>query len=358
MLLSGDFGTGKSHMLEYFEHLALSQNYVCSRIAVSKQMPFYNLGKVFKAAIDNGVVPCLVGQMVEELGVTLDPNSNEYVKFFQWAHAEDSGLHPIFPATLMAHERSPDLEVLSKLYWFWSGDQILIRDVQDPLKAVGQWHNYKFKAPKPLDLPPQKLRYVLELVKAAGYKGWVVLIDELELIGSYGVVQRAGSYAELARWMGLTPDEQYPGLVVVGAISEDFERAVIDDKYDRDKVEPRLRMKGDHLKAGRAVAGMQRISNRTQLAQLSEESVQATIDKIREMYSVAYDWDAPFFKSHPAGAGYQRAIRYKVKSAVNTWDLQRLYPDSHPEMQETEYRFGYTEDQDLEEEVKDDDPSS
>ena len=358
MLLSGDFGTGKSHMLEYFEHLALSRNYVCSRIVVSKQTPFYNLDKVFKAAIDNGVVPGLVGQMVEELGVTLKPDSKEYVKFFQWANSEDSGLHTIFPATLMAHERSQDLDVLSKIYWFWSGDRIKVSDVNDPLRAVGQLSNYRFRAPRARDLRPQRLRFVLELIKAAGYKGWVVLIDELELLGSYSILQRARSYAELSRWMGLTPDEQYPGLVVACTISEDFEQAIINEKEDRDKVEPRLRMKGDDHSAARAVAGMQRISKRTQLAELSDETVQDTIDKIREMYSAAYDWEAPFFESPPGGATYQRRMRYKVKSAVNTWDLQRLYPDSHPEMEGTEYRNLYTEDQDLEAEVKDDDPNS
>ena len=358
MLISGEFGTGKSHMLEHFEHMALSQNYVCSRIAVSKQTPFYSLQKVFKAAIDNGVVPGRVGQMVEELGFVLEPHSNRYVNFSHWADASDNGLHRIFPATLMVHERSNDLELLNQLYWFWSGDSILVSKVKNALKTEGQLSNFQFKAPKASDLPPQKLRFVLELIKAAGYKGWVVLIDEVELIASYSILQRARSYAELSRWMGLTPDEQYPGLVVACTITEDFESAVIEDKGDRDKIEPRLRMKGDDHSAARAVAGMQRLSKRTKLAELSSETVQDTIDKIREMYTAAYDWEAPFFESPTGGAGYQRRMRYKVKSAVNTWDLQRLYPDSHPEMEGTEYRNLYTEDQDLEAEVKDDDPNS
>ena len=199
---------------------------------------------------------------------------------------------------------------------------------------------------------------MLELIKAAGYKGWVVLIDEVELIASYSILQRARSYAELSRWMGLTPDEQYPGLVVACAITEDFEQAIINDKEDRDKVEPRLRTRGDDQTAARAVAGMRRISTRNQLKPLSPESIQTTIDKIREIYSVAYDWEAPFIKSSSGGAAHQRRMRYKVRSAINTWDLQRLYPDSHPEMEGTEYRNLYTEDQDLEAEVKEDDPSS
>jgi len=181
---------------------------------------------------------------------------------------------------------------------------------------------------------------------------------QLELIASYGILQRAWSYAELSRWMGLTPDEQYPGLVVACTITEDFESVVIEEKGDRDKIEPRLRMKGnDHL-AARAVAGMRRISSRKRLNDLSAESVQTTVDKIREMYSVAYDWEAPFIESSTGGAGHQQRMRYKVRSAVNTWDLQRLFPDSHPEMEGREYREIYTEDQDLESEVKDDDPNN
>ena len=41
------------------------------------------------------------------------------------------------------------------------------------------------------------MRFVLELVKAAGYRGWIVLIDEIELVANYSVLQRARSYAEL-----------------------------------------------------------------------------------------------------------------------------------------------------------------
>ena len=113
-------------------------------------------------------------------------------------------------------------------------------------------------------------------------------------------------------------------------------------------------MRGDDHSAGRAVAGMQRISKRSQLKSLSEEQIQTTINKIREMYTAAYNWEAPIFQSQ-SGAGYQNRMRYKVKRAVNTWDLQLIYPDSHTDMEETEYINPYTEDQDLEAEIKDDD---
>jgi len=43
MLISGDFGSGKSHLLAHLEHLALEQNFVCSKVAISKETPLYDL---------------------------------------------------------------------------------------------------------------------------------------------------------------------------------------------------------------------------------------------------------------------------------------------------------------------------
>ena len=47
----------------------------------------------------------------------------------------------------------------------------------------------------------QRFRFVPRLMAAAGYKGWIVLLDEVELIGRYSLLQRAKSYAEVARWV-------------------------------------------------------------------------------------------------------------------------------------------------------------
>ena len=332
MLISGDFGTGKSYVLECFKHHALSQNYVCSLFPVSKETPFYNLGKIFQSAVDNAVMP----------------------KIVDFADSDASGLHKIFPATLMIHKKSHDQELITDIVSFWSGNRITQKKVKDGLKTVGEQHNYQFSAPKARDLPVQRLRFVLELIKAAGYKGWVILIDELELIGSYGILQRAKSYAELARWMGLVANEEYPGMTVVGTITDDFESSIIYDKDDNHKAVPKLRERGDEQAATMAQAGIESIFERKKLEPISEQVMQTSIDKIREIYSIAYDWAASPFEDHSPRGGYQRRMRYRVRSAINSWDLQRLYPDSHPNMEATEYKRDYTEDQDLASEVSSD----
>ena len=203
MLVSGDFGSGKSHLLTHLEHQALSRGFVCSTVVISKETPLYDLGKVFKSAVDNGRMPNRSGRLIEELGQALKPDSEDYANFFRWANdTESNRLSQMFPASLLVHERSRDLELNSEIEHFWAGDRIKISRVKDGLRQIEQIQSYSFRAPKAAELPPQRLRFVIELIKAAGYKGWVVLLDEIELVGSYSILQRGRSYAELSRWLG------------------------------------------------------------------------------------------------------------------------------------------------------------
>ena len=207
------FGSGKSHLLSYLEHQALSQGFACSRVAVSKETPLYDLGKVFKSAVDHGRMPGRSGQLMEELGLGLHENSEAYARFLKWADSERNGLHRMFPATLVIHEKASDPELISDIRAFWSGDRIAVPRVKNGLRVIGQLQNYVFKAPKASELSSQRLRFATELIKGAGYQGWVVLLDEVELVGFYSRLQRARSYAELARWLGKVSADACPDLL-------------------------------------------------------------------------------------------------------------------------------------------------
>ena len=353
MLVSGDFGTGKSHLLAHFEHRALSQGFVCSKVAISKETPLYDLGKVFKSAMDNGRILDRTGPLIEEIGIQLNYDSDEYSNLFSWVNSSSSSVHSIFPASLLVHERSNDFELNRTIESFWAGERIKIGDVKNGLRQIGQLQGYSFRAPKASDLPPQRLRFATELIKGAGYRGWVILLDEIELVGQYSLLQRARSYAELSRWLGQTVGESYPGLVVVGTVTADYALANISpeasSKKDRDYAGQRLRSRGDDSGAARAETAMRLLERDcTPLSALSEADVNDTLNTLRYIYSSAYGWDAPAIETRGAAAGYQQRMRYRIRSAINEWDLLRLYPDSKPETEEREFRHQYLEDSDLE----------
>ena len=361
MLVAGDFGTGKSHLLSYLETQALEQNFVCSRVVVSKETPLFDMDKVFKAAVANGRVPGITGHMVEEIVQRLDHDSQHYADFFLWANRDDNHLHRIFPATLIVRERLRDEDLENEINWFWAGERIQLKNVRDGLRHIGQLQSYPFRAPVAREMPPQKLRFLLELIKAAGYRGWVILMDEIELVANYSVLQRARSYAELTRWMGQATDEKYPGLVFVGTITADFASIVLDQKEDRDKAAPRLRAKGggaDNLAAARAETGMRLIERGPHpLDEPNDAMLSDLYGQLKSIHSEAYHWNAPEIDRR-IGPGGRRRIRSFVRRWINEWDLRRLYPESNPEIEENEFQFRYGEDTTLERPASDDPASA
>ena len=361
MLISGDFGAGKSHLLTHLEHLALSKNFVCSRVAISKETPLYDLGKVFSSAIENGRIPNRNGRLIEELALSINPDSSKYADFFQWSErsAFNGSLHQIFPASLCVYENAESLELNSDIEAFWSGDKIQISKIRAGLRKTNEAKRYRFRAPKLADLPPQRLRFVIELMKAAGYRGWVVLLDEIELIGSYSILQRGRSYAEMTRWMGYAQDESYPGMIVVGAVTDDFATAIISpdgQKKDRDYIRPRLEKSARYAGlAPRAETGMRLLEEDCiRLESPGEDDVRETMKTLQSLYGRAYDWRPPEHAVAAGGAGFQRRMRYKVRAAINAWDLQRLRPGHRPDTEFDTFTPTYDENVDLEREVNDD----
>ena len=353
LLVSGDFGAGKSHLLSHFEYRALSQGFVCSKVAISKETPLYDLGKVFKSAIDNGRILDRTGPLIEEIGLQLNHDSDEYSNLFSWANSSSSDVHPIFPASLLVHEKSNELELNRTIESFWAGDRIKVSDVKNGLRQIGKLQSYSFRAPKASDLPSQRLRFATELIRAAGYRGWVVLLDEIELVGQYSLLQRARSYAELSRWLGQAQGESNPGLVVVGTVTADYALANISpeasSKKDRDYAGQRLRSRGDENGAARAETAMRLLEREcTPLSPPAEADVNDTLTTLRHIYSEAYGWDAPALEARTGEAGFRQRMRYQIRSAINEWDLLRLYPDSRPETEEREFRHQYVEISDLE----------
>ncbi len=361
MMVSGDFGAGKSHLLAHFEHIALEQGFVCSKVTISKETPLYDLGKVFKSAVENGRIRNRNGRLIEELVLATDLSSKEYVSFFKWANeaAKKEQINGMFPAALTVHEQSSELELNSKIESFWGGERIKISEVRDGLRLIGQPRTYRFRAPKVTELPPQCLRFVTEMIKGAGYRGWVVFLDEIELIGTYAPLQRGRSYAELARWLGQSKRGTYPGLVVVGTVTDDFASEIISPdgpKKDQDNIEPRLSKSRYKDVAVDAKTGMRILEDKnTSLVSPTNNDVKNTIEKMKEVYRTAYNWPAPPVKMDAGGAGFQRRMRYKVRAAINEWDLLRHDPDSRPETEGEEFRHGYKEDPDMEKKTGDDD---
>ena len=360
VLFSGNFGSGKSHLLTHLERLALSLGFVCSRVAVSKETPLYDLGKVFKSAVQNARMPGRQGRMIEELASAMDWKSEPSAGFFQWTDREARAgrLSTLFPASLLVYDRLGNPEINSRIESFWAGDRIRVADVNEGLRQIGQKKNYSFRAPRAADLPPQRLRFATALIRAAGYRGWVILLDEIELIGYYSLLQRGRSYAELARWLEPAAGDACPGLVAAGTVIDAFYLDVIspDGKQDCDYVGPRMEASRHADLAARAETGMRLLHDQRciPLERPTDEDVTGTIEKLRRIYSEAYHWEAPAVKVTSSRAGTQDRMRYWVRASIIEWDLMRIYPGARPDTVDGGFRHTFKENTDLERASPDD----
>lgn len=355
MLIAGDFGTGKSHVLEYLAHLAVAENFVTSRIVISKETPLHDPAKVFRAAVETAQVPGRTGMAIHEIALSLRQDSPEYAALYLWANRDDAGVAPIFPATLLLHERlSNDPELTEEVRNFWAGENLRVKRARDGLRQIGELAAFPIRTVKARQLAEQRFSFVARLIRGAGYRGWVLLIDELELVGRYSLLQRGKSYAELAHWMGRIEDAQHPGLTTVAAVTEDYDLAILQQKGDRDYVGAKLRNRGTEefmTLAARAEAGMRIIQREAlTLEPPTVTTLEATHVRLREIHAQAYGWEPPAVQT--GDVSMRRAMRSHVRRLINEWDLLRLYPGAGVHTEEQEMRPTYVEDEALEEQAE------
>ncbi|MDO9529716.1 MAG: DUF2791 family P-loop domain-containing protein [Syntrophales bacterium] len=354
IMVAGDFGTGKSHLLEYLMHLALEQNFVCSKIVISKETPLFDPAKLYRAAAEAAIVPGKRGSAMTEIATALKFNNQDYEDFRQWTHQE-AGLNARFAATLFLYERmSNDPELSNRIIRFWSGDKIDSGEIKKYLKACREPVTYKIDKITAKELALQRFKFAARLILEAGYSGWVLLIDEVELIGRYSLLQRAKSYAELARWMGKLEASNVAGLTSVFAIIQAFQSIILEGKDDFEKVPNRLRAKGtesDLLLASQAERGMRVIQNEIKLLKTPDKDVLAqTYEKVKSIHAGAYDWDPPSVQSIENMSSAR--MRQYVKGWITEWDLKRLDSGYIPKIEVGGLEPNYTEDKNLEVETE------
>lgn len=351
MLIAGGFGTGKSHVLEYLEHVALAENFVTSRVVISKETPLHDPAKVYRAAVQSAQVPGRTGMAIHEIALSLRQDSAPYADLYTWANREDSGVAPLFPATLLLHERlNNDPELTEQVRNFWAGETLSVTRIRDGLRQIGELAAFPIRTVKARELAQQRFTFAARLIRGAGYRGWIFLIDELELVGRYSLLQRGKSYAELARWMGRIDELQHPGLTSVAAVTDDFDLAVLQQKGDRDYVGPKLRDRGSDeymTLAARAEAGMRIIEREAlSLAPPTPDSLESTQRLLRKIHGEAYGWLPPDVQT--GDLSMRRAMRSHVRRLINEWDLRRLYPGVGVQTEEQDLRPTYAEDEALE----------
>ena len=346
-LIAGGFGAGKSHTLSYLEQKALERGFIVSRVVISKETPMHDAAKLFVAAIREARMPNGRGSLIDELAPRLDYRAAATASFVEWALRKQP--HGILAATVAIHERSNDDELSQQIVNYWSGEKLAVQEIRNALKNLNVPGKHDVKTVKVADLAPVRFEFAARLARAVGFKGWVILLDEVELVARYSLLQRARSYAALASWLGALPGHGVRGTVFLAAITDDFALSVLDQRGDAEKAPERAKAKGDTRSlamAAMAETGMDLIEKKAiSLNPPNDDTLRASYERLRDLYSAAYG-TVPSGVFQPE-VGSHRPMRSYVRRWISVWDMQRLDPQGVADTEEEELQMVQGEDPEL-----------
>jgi hypothetical protein len=327
IVIAGAFGAGKSHQLGYLGVLAQQEHFIVSPVPISKETPLFDPARLFAAAVRAAAVPDAVDDVMTAVMARLHPNSDRYEALEYWTTAEARAgrLSPLFSALLhLIPRRTTDPDDHARIARFFAGGKLGITLVKSWLREAGAAGLFDLKPVREADLALQRLRFAPRLFRTADYTGWCVLLDEIELIARYSPLQRARSYAELARWLGADKAERVPGVVTVAAVTDDFPDQMFRQRNDDERIPSLLETRAQRHQAAMARSGMARLERRQfRLSAPDEAKLHRSRDKIAALYNDAYGWMPPRIEIGERLAG--KSMRQYIKSWITTWDILRLY---------------------------------
>jgi P-loop Domain of unknown function (DUF2791) len=349
LVIAGAFGAGKSHQLGYLGVLAQQQNFVVSLVPISKETPLFDPARLFAAAIRAAVVPGANDDVMTAVMARLHPNSDRYEALEYWTTAEVQArrLSSLFAALLhLIPRRTTDPDDHVRMARFFAGGKLSLTMAKGWLREAGAARLFDLKPVREADLALQRVRFAPRLFRAAGYSGWCILFDEVELIARYSPLQRGRSYAELVRWLGSDKEERIPGVVTVVALTDDFPDQMFHQRQDDERIPPLLEARGLLRRAAMARSGIAWLERRqSRLSAPDEAGLRRSLDKVAALYRDAYAWSPPKIEIGERLAG--KSMRQYVKSWITTWDIMRLYGET-PVISAETIATDYTESHEVE----------
>ena len=324
--VAGGFGSGKSHFLVYLSEVARERNFVVSRVVVSKETPLSDPARVFEAAVRAAVLPDRNDDAITGALAILRQSRDRMAALETAVEQAGDALAPVFAALLFLLQRdSLPAGFPRQVERFLAGGKIRAADIRQALAASGGARKYDSRLPAAALLIEQRIHFLTALLHAAGYAGWCLLFDEVELIGRYTSPRRALAYTWLATWLGMEGARSWPGIVAAYAITDDFVTAVIDEREDTVRLTERLRSKERHHEARLAATAMEHIARTVQARRLRAPGVddlaRANL-RLGELYQQAYGWQPPAADAPERTAS--RTMRQHIKSWITEWDMRRL----------------------------------
>lgn len=316
MIISGKYGEGKTHLLNTVFNLAHSNNMVVSYLSLSKETPMDKLYLVYQKLIQNTYLPKRQQPgFMHELGKISagSPVANEML-LYAAKQLETDKLYYLFRSYLNTEDSDEKFLLQADL----EGDFI----ANAPLKKIYRRifsqpvkYNTNFTKTKHCN---DYLSFMSHLFIQMGYHGWVILIDETELMGRLGKKARLNAYCNMAHF--LLPEKHLESVFSIFALSASYVEDVIEAKHEYENLEMIYPEEQEPVKTV-----LDLLIKAPQLLPLTKEEIYEILYKIQDFHGKAYEWrpavSIDSLSEATQSGGY--LLRTKIRTAIEF--LDQLY---------------------------------
>lgn len=299
-IVAANYGEGKSHTLNAVRAMASREQFLVSRLTVSRETPLDRIERVYRKLAAQTYFPGIERPGLDGLLQAIAERPDAVQRLLRFVEAN---LHPKIGLMLEARLEGKlgDTEPLDgDLSGYFLSLAALRHAYED---NVGR------RAPKierfVLAQAFDYLRLVDEMAVLAGLSGWVILLDEAEMIGRVGRRARSLAYAFLGR---LGNPREMPHTYSVVAVASSFQSDLADRLDEAQKLPAWLRERGHEELAQSVVEPIRRLSDAPHLPPLSEEDLAEIFGTIVAAHGAAYGWTPPI-----TGAELLKQIRVPLR---------------------------------------------
>ena len=324
MIFCGRYGEGKTHLLNTVFGMASSMNMVVSFVSLGKETPADRTYLLFQKLMANTYLPGAAQpgfrQKLEEM--TKGSAVSSELLAYTAKELQTDKLYYLLRAFLETGEEEERLAFLADLEGDFAANALIKRSYRRLTGKPAKFSQTFSKTKHGMDY----FYFASHLFRQLGYSGWVILLDEAELIGRLGKKTRMKCYRNLHTL--LRPDVKLEGVFTLAALSSSYTQDVIDKRNEYAIAEEVYADDPEGLKAATFV--LNAMVNAPELAPLTKAEILQILMSIQKFHGDAYDWSpdvsAQAVYAATEGGGY--LLRTKIRAAIEFFDQLYLYGEA------------------------------
>lgn len=320
MVISGKYGEGKTHMLSTVFNLAQERNMVVSQVSLSKETPMDKLPVLYRKLMANTYLPGRhqPGFMQELEKITAGSPAGTDMILYSGKLLETDKLYYL----LKSYFRTDEPEERFMLQADLEGDFISNGELKKLYRRL-------FSETAKYNIPFSKTKHTMDyfnfmshLFKAMGYGGWVILVDETELMGRLSKKARLNAYRNMAEF--LLPKDGLQSTFTMFALSASYNEDVIEARHELENLHELFPDDEEPM-----LTVIEMLSDARQLNPLTAEEIKTVFEKIIDFHGRAFNWQPQCTPETlielSRSGGY--LLRTKIRTAIEYLDELYQYGD-------------------------------